>query len=248
MSPYFWNPPGSAAVISRPVLTEQPEPTSPAEASFRTVNFRSFWFSNRIVCLVFQYICLNFDSRSIISTYVFLLWFLTDSFFQWVLIEGFVDTHLGSFCFWRTCWRGHCPKNHDSQLMKSAVESINTKMKVESSGKVIIAVSQRNMMEHDGTWWNMMEQIGLVKWFWQRNVTNWLLRKLHCRNLPDWRWLRGSEASGQIWSLFFDWKVPFCWCNVGMAIINNKPSPVHHHFYGWYKPSNMGGLLLLYPH
>ena len=33
--------------------------------------------------------------------------------------------------------------------------------------------------------------------------------------------------------------------NVGIAIINHPPN---HHFYGWYKPSNMGGLLLLYPH
>ena len=33
--------------------------------------------------------------------------------------------------------------------------------------------------------------------------------------------------------------------NVGIAIINHPPN---HHFYGWYKPSKMGGLLLLYPH
>ena len=33
--------------------------------------------------------------------------------------------------------------------------------------------------------------------------------------------------------------------NVGISIINNPPK---HHFYGWYKPSKMDGLLLLYPH
>ena len=33
--------------------------------------------------------------------------------------------------------------------------------------------------------------------------------------------------------------------NVGIAIINHPPN---HHFYGWYKPSKIGGLLLLHPH
>ena len=28
----------------------------------------------------------------------------------------------------------------------------------------------------------------------------------------------------------------------------HKPSLINHHFYAWYKPSNMGGVLLLYPH
>ena len=47
------------------------------------------------------------------------------------------------------------------------------------------------------------------------------------------------------WRFFFRCKHQ--WFDVGIAM-PLAPSPIHHQFYGWYKASKMGGLLLLYPH
>ena len=68
-----------------------------------------------------------------------------------------------------------------------------------------------------------------------------------------WENVRAPKNSGQFWNLDGTFGCLGCKagliilivCNVGIAIISHPP---YHHFYGWYKPSKIGGLLLLYLH
>lgn len=141
-------------MISRPVPTEQPEPTSPAEAK---MPWKKNW--KWIMSYIIQYFSVFFLGTSIILVVVFDMFVFPMGFDWWVC------TYLECFCFWE-CVGVFVLSDNDSQLtsahkwattsyysnhlVKSWVASTHLK---DESGKRSCH-NGFSGMEHDGTLWD----------------------------------------------------------------------------------------------
>ena len=64
--------------------------------------------------------------------------------------------------------------------------------------------------------------------------------------------LNGATTGGTGWQIWWFWRRKLADLlgrfDVMLVYQCHKPSPIHHHFYGWYKLSKMGGLWHCYTH
>ena len=84
--------------------------------------------------------------------------------------------------------------------------------------------------------------------YWTVQVNYWRDPQSGWRRRADFFFAnfgRGSSGNDQAAHRLLEMDASEDYSNVGIAIISHPPFITIH---GWYKPSNMGGLLLLYPH